>query len=156
MPQPPEGHGLVRVVAERRPGRPRDRRGRGVRGVLWLPGPLSPRAAELLPTRRDEFDELVLSLVDRLSARLGHDLDDVVFGTEDVPPVSDDWTEPVPLGSHVRGTSDLPARVVLFRRPIDARAKTRPERVLLMHAQLVEQVSALLGRDPDDLGGLDE
>lgn len=127
-----------------------------MRGVMWLPGPLSPRAAELLPTRRDDFDDLVLSLVDRLSARLGHDLDDVEFGTEDVPALSDDWTEPVPLGSHVPGTSGSPARVVLFRRPIEARAKTRPERVLLVHAQLVDQVSALLGCDPDDLGGLDD
>jgi hypothetical protein len=86
---------------------------------------------------------------------LGGDLDHVEFGTEDVPPVSDDWTDPVPLGSHLPASSSAPARVVLFRRPIEARAKSRPERVRLVHAQLVAQVSALLGRDPDDVGGSD-
>jgi Zincin-like metallopeptidase len=124
---------------------------------MWLPGPLSPRAHELLSTRRDDFDELVLSLVDRLTGRLGAELADVEFGTEDVPQVADDWTEPVPLGSLLPATRDTAARIVIFRRPIEVRAKTRVERVLLVHQQLVHHVAELLGRDPaelDRLGGL--
>lgn len=123
---------------------------------MWLPGPLNPRVDELLPTRRDRFDELVLSLVDRLAGRLGEDLADVEFGTEDVPHVADDWAEPVPLGSVLRATPNSPARIVLFRRPIEVRAKTRPERVLLVHEQLVVHVAELLGRDPSELDGLDD
>lgn len=124
-------------------------------GPIWLPGPLSPRADELLPTRRDEFDELVLSLVDRLVGRLGEQLSDVEFGTEDVPHVADEWREPVPLGSVLRATADSPARIVIFRRPIEVRVKTRVERVVLVHEQLIASVAELLGRDPAEFDGLD-
>jgi Zincin-like metallopeptidase len=128
-----------------------------VRGPLWLPGPLSPQAAQLRPTRRDQFDEIVLFEVDRLTGRVGNALGSVEFGTEDVPHLTDDWTAPVPLGSLVparQSTTSRPgtsARIVLFRRPIEMRAKTPAERSLLVHAQLVEHVAAYLGCDPADL-----
>jgi hypothetical protein len=124
---------------------------------LWLSGPLSPRATELRPTRRDEFDELVLSEVERLTTRVGDPLGSVEFGTEDLPQLSDEWTGPVPLGSLVparTGTSSrpgTPARIVIFRRPVETRAKTTPERSLLVRAQLVEYVAAFLGCDPADI-----
>jgi hypothetical protein len=126
-----------------------------VRGPIWLPGPLSPRAEELLSTRREEFDGLVSSLVDRIADRLDGELTEVEFGTENVPHVADDWTEPVPLGSVLPATSDSPARIVVFRRPIEVRAKTRAERLLLVHQQLVASVAELLGRDPAEFDGLD-
>jgi Zincin-like metallopeptidase len=139
------------VVTAPRLGSTRDLRGRGLRGPVWLTGPLSPRAAELRPTRREVFDELVLSAVDRLTARVGDALASVEFGSEDVPALSDDWTEPVPLGSLVPASADRPVRIVVFRRPVEMRAKSPAERSLLVHTQLTEHVAALLGCDPADL-----
>ncbi len=140
-------------VTPTRTGSARDRRGRGVRGPLALPGPLSERAPTLGRDRATEFDELVLSLVERLSVRWGAELRDVVFGTEDVPQIPDNWVdEPVPLGSLVRGaTSSEPARIVLFRRPIELRAVTRLERAALVNEVLVEHIADLLGREPEDI-----
>lgn len=134
-----------------RSGSTRDRHGRGQRGLVWLPGPLSPRAAELLPTKRDEFDDLVLALVDRLTERLGDELGAVEFGTEDVPSLSSDWTEPVPMASLLPPGPDRPARIVVFRRPVEVRARSSMERASLVHEQLLQHVGALLGRDPAEL-----
>ncbi len=104
------------------------------------------------PTRRDDFDELVLSLVERLSARWRAELAEVEFGTEDVPQIPLDWTdEPVPFGSLVRAAGRAPTRVVLFRRPIELRAKTRLERTALVNEVLVEHIADFLGRDPSEI-----
>lgn len=135
----------------RRAGSCRERRGRQLRGPLCLPGPLTPRAALLRPTRRDEFDDLVVALVERLTSRLSGELDGVEFGTEDAPHIDDDWTEPVPASSLTPPDARTPARIVVFRRPIELHARSRAERIALVHEQLVEQVAALLGRDPAEL-----
>ncbi len=139
-------------VVGKRGGPARERRGRGVRGPLTLPGPLSPRGTTPRPTRRDDFDELVLSLVERLSRRWQAEWGDVEFGTEDVPQLPEDWTdEPVPFGSLVRGSGATPHRIVLFRRPIELRATSRLERAALVNEVLVEHVADLLGRDPAEI-----
>jgi len=123
-----------------------------VRGPLTLPGPLNPAGSVARPTRRDDFDELVLSLVDRISPRWRTELGDVEFGTEDVPVLPDDWgQEPVPFGALTRGRAGQPARIVLFRRPIELRAKTRFEKTVLVNEVLVEHIADLLGRDPADI-----
>ena len=104
------------------------------------------------PTRRVEFDELVLSLVDRLTERWESQLGDVEFGTEEVPQVPEVWhDEPVPFGSLVAARDGKPARIVLFRKPIELRAPTRAERTALTHEVLVEHIAALLGRDPGEI-----
>ena len=139
-------------VVGSREGPPRDRRGRGLRGPLALPGPLSPRSPAVRPTPRDEFDDLVLSLVERLSSRWKTELAQVEFGTEDVPQLPDDWTdEPVPFGSLIRGGPSGPHRIVLFRRPIELRATSRLDRAALVNEVLVEHIADLLGRDPSDI-----
>jgi Zincin-like metallopeptidase len=99
----------------------------------------------------------VLSEVDRLTTRVGDPLASVEFGTEDVPQLSDEWTGPAPLGSLVAarpGTPSrpgTPTRIVVFRRPVEMRAKTTTERSLLVHAELLEHVAAFLGCDPADI-----
>lgn len=94
----------------------------------------------------------MLSLVDRLSARWTRELGDVEFGTEDVPQLPHDWApEPVPFGSLTRGRGSEPARIVLFRRPIELRATTRYERSALINEVLVEHIADLLGRDPSEI-----
>lgn len=129
----------------------RDRHGRGPRGPLVLPGPLSRRAASRR-TRREEFDDLVVAAVERLVGRWEHELDDVEFGTEDVPGLPDAWgDQAVPLASLVPARQGTPARIVLFRRPIELRSRGRAERADLVQEVLVEQVAELLGRDPDEI-----
>jgi hypothetical protein len=94
----------------------------------------------------------VLSLVDRLASRWEHELDDVEFGTEDVPQLPPTWSDDaVPFASLLRETSQSPARIVLFRRPIEMRARTRPERTALVNEVLVEHIAELLGRDPTEI-----
>ncbi|MGH3448622.1 MAG: metallopeptidase family protein [Nocardioidaceae bacterium] len=135
-----------------RPGRTRERHGRGVRGPLSLPGPLTPRAPQARPSRRQEFDEMVVSLVDRLLVRWGAELGDVEFGTEDVPQIPHDWVdEPVPFGALNREGLGLPARIVVFRRPVELRAPTRLEQVALVNEVLVEHIAELLGRDVEEI-----
>lgn len=148
----PAGTGAVLPVVAKRSTTGRERRGRGMRGPLALPGPLNPRGSAARPTKREDFDELVLSLVDRLSARWRQELGDVEFGTEDIPQLPDDWgEEPVPFGSLNRGRSGEPARIVVFRRPIELRAKTRYEQTALANEVLVEHIADLLGRDPAEI-----
>ena len=104
------------------------------------------------PSRRAEFDELVLSLVDRLTRRWEPELGDVEFGTEEVPQVPESWgDEPLPFGSLVRPADGKPARIVLFRKPIELRASSRAERTALASEVLVEHIAALLGRDPGEI-----
>jgi hypothetical protein len=115
-----------------------------------LPGPLSSGWTAESP--RDEFDDLVLQHVERLVQRWPGELTDVEFGTEDVPALPDDWgDEPAPLGAVTPPRPDAPARVVVFRRPVELRAKTSGEQSALVHEILVEHVAELLGRDPEDI-----
>jgi hypothetical protein len=116
-----------------------------------LPGPLSRRSGSR-PTQREEFDDLVLAAIERLAGRWEHELDDVEFGTEDVPSLPETWgDEAVPLASLVRARPGSPGRIVLFRRPIELRARGRADRAALVHEVLVEQVAELLGRDPEEI-----
>jgi hypothetical protein len=66
--------------------------------------------------------------------------------------VPDDWSaDTVPLATLVRGTSTSPTRLVLFRRPIELRAETRSDLSAMVLTVLVEQVSELLGRPPEEI-----
>jgi predicted Zn-dependent protease with MMP-like domain len=140
------------AVPPRRSGRTRDRRGRGRRGPLALPGPLTESGCPLARSRAERFDELVLAAVDRIEGRWQDQLLAVEFGVEDTPPVDDSWAgRPVPLGALVLGTGAEPPRIVLFRRPVELRAESTDELAALVHDVLVEQVAELLGRSPEDV-----
>lgn len=144
---------VLRLQAQpRRHGSARERRGRGPRGPLVLPSPLTPEPPRALPSRRDKFDALVLSFVERLTDRWADELGPVQFGTEDIPQLPDDWTETsVPFGSLVPASATSPARIVLFRRPIELRASAPLERAALVHEVLVEYVAELLGREASEI-----
>jgi hypothetical protein len=119
---------------------------------MVLPGPLNPHGRAKPLTPRDEFDELVLTLVAALTARWPVELADVEFATEDLPPPPDDWSDSAGTFSClIRSQGHTPARVVVFRRPVELRAKTRLERLALVNEVLLEHVADLLGRDPQDL-----
>lgn len=135
-----------------RPGAVRDRRGRGMRGPAVLPGPLSPGGVPRTRPPKQVFDEIVLSVVRRLEERWHDELGLIEFAVEETPLVPDDWTaDTVPLASLLRGSGATPTRLVLFRRPIELRCETRSDLVALVLTVLVEQVSELLGRSPEDI-----
>lgn len=127
----------------------RDRHGRGQRGATVLPGPLSPAGTSYPASAARRFDELVLSLVRPLQERWADGLRGVEFGVEETPLLPADW-EPVdlPLATVVPATPATPARIVLFRRPIEQRTSGRAEMSAMVLAVLVEQVAELLDREP--------
>lgn len=148
----------------RRPPRPvhRDRRGRGLRGRLV------PAGVPLARSRAEQFDELVLDAVDQLGDRWVSQLEGVDFAVEDVPPVPGpgEPTPPptveevldsdgVPLSRLLpeRRAADrrVPARIVVYRRPLEARAADRLDLADLVFDVVVEQVATLLGVDRDDI-----
>jgi predicted Zn-dependent protease with MMP-like domain len=136
----------------RRAGKRRDRRGRGVRGPAVLPGPLTPAGVPATRSRRDDFDAIVLTVVHRIEERWHRELGLVEFAVEETPMVPDDWAAAtVPLASLVRGAGGTPTRLVLFRRPIELRCETRADLSALVLTVLVEQVSELLGRQPEEI-----
>lgn len=44
-----------------------------------------------------------------------------------------------------------PAQIVVYRRPVEIRTKSRDERALLVHEVVVEQVAELLGLSPESV-----
>jgi hypothetical protein len=103
-------------------------------------------------SRSEQFDDIVLSVVHRLEDRWHAELGLVEFAVEETPLVPDDWeASTVPLASLVRGTGGAPTRLVLFRRPIELRCESRADLTALVLTVLVEQVSELLGREPEEI-----
>jgi predicted Zn-dependent protease with MMP-like domain len=152
----------------------RDRRGRGLRGRL-VPSTVSVAGRDirvpLSQTRGERFDDLVLDAVEHLEERWGKRLEGVEFAVEDVPLVPEPGEEllhdedvladetaggAVPLGRLLPPAVDAkgeatPARIVVYRRPLEARAVDRLDLADLVHDVVVDQVARLLGMDPDEL-----
>ncbi|HEV2887339.1 MAG TPA: metallopeptidase family protein [Jatrophihabitans sp.] len=143
----------------RRPGRRRDRHGRGLRGML------APRPVPIAHSRGDAFDAMVLHAVDHLQPRLAEQLAQVEFAVEDVPDVSHrgpadfDFDEDilddnaVPLSRLYRnGVAGISAPViVVYRRPLESRAAQSEDLADLVHDVVVEQLARLLGRSTDEI-----
>lgn len=104
-------------------------------------------------SRRERFDDLVLDAAARLERHLGERHADVQFAVEDVPP-SDPapWESAVvPLGRLFPPQGRDPARVVVYRRPVESRAQDARDLTVIVNDVVVEQVAALLGVSPSDL-----
>ncbi|MEY7977746.1 metallopeptidase family protein [Streptomyces pilosus] len=127
--------------------RRRDRHGRGMRG------PVAPPQVPLAASRAETFADLVQDSVERLERRWPQ-LADIDFLVLDVPRAADSGTDgwsdqAVPLGGTVTARDGRPARVVVYRRPVEIRSKGRDERAALVHEVVVEQVADLLGLTPE-------
>lgn len=104
------------------------------------------------PTRRERFDDLVLTVVTEVEERWEQQLGLVEYAVEDTPMLPDDWdADTVPLSSLVRGSGTTPTRIVLFRKPIEQRSSGREELEALVLTVVVEQVAELLGIDAEDV-----
>lgn len=141
----PAGGGSERPRG-RRPRR-RDRRGRGLRG------PLLPSTLPASRSRAERFDALVLDAVDRLGTAYREQVDAIELAVEDVPPADPSPWEAgeVPLGRFFPGQRGLPARVVVYRRPVETRAVDDAELADLVRQVVIEQVAHALGVDPERL-----
>ncbi|WP_431982912.1 metallopeptidase family protein [Streptomyces qinglanensis] len=133
--------------ADSRPRR-RDRHGRGMRG------PVAPPQVPLAISRAEAFDDLVRDSVTRLE-RHWPQLAGVEFAVQEVPRSDNgevrDGDEAVPLGRIAEGNGEHPDRVIVFRRPVEIRSRSRDERALLVHEVVVEQVAELLGLEPESV-----
>lgn len=136
------------------------RRGRGIRG------PLFPQGLPAWRSRAEKFDVLVLGAFTPIDARWHDRLVKLDIAVDEVPkirardPDTVNWPDevvadgPVPLSRLVpagidrRGAATR-ARIVLFRRPLELRAKDPEDLTDLVHDVLVHQVATYLGVDPE-------
>ncbi|MGH3382703.1 MAG: metallopeptidase family protein [Actinoallomurus sp.] len=128
--------------------RRRDRRGRGMRG------PLAPAEAPISRTRAERFDELVRDEAHRLEQRWSRQLAGVEFAVEEVPPIEPQvfGVEAVPLSRLIPATDGRPPRIIVYRRPIEARGgEDERDRARLVRDVVVEQVADLLGLAPESI-----
>jgi predicted Zn-dependent protease with MMP-like domain len=158
------GVSTTRGFRERHRRRPnRDRHGRGLRGSLY------PSTLPAASTRAERFDALVLGALEPIEARWRSELTELDIAVDDVPDVPGtertqvapdgllaDAGVPlarlVPPGVDRRG-QPTKARIVLFRRPLEARARDGADLADLVHHVLVEQVATYLNLDPGVIEG---
>jgi predicted Zn-dependent protease with MMP-like domain len=127
-----------------------------------------PVTVPVFKNRAERFDEMVLEALEPLEERWGDELTELDLAVDMVPEISatnpDETTWPpevvedlgVPLAQLVPAGVDrrgLPtrARIVLYRRPIEARSRDGVDLVDLLHEVLIEQIAFYLGVEPDSL-----
>jgi predicted Zn-dependent protease with MMP-like domain len=108
-----------------------------------LPGALS---------RSDRFDEYTRAALRRLQQRWERRLGRLQVAVEPVPPSDGpSWENSVPLARSFPAADGLPDRIILYRRPIEARAIDSRDLGLLILDVLVEQLSHLWRMPPEDV-----
>lgn len=122
-------------------------------------GPLLPGQAPLARTRAERFDDLVLDAVELLDKRWARELASVDFAVEEVPPVdpagvptdADTTDAHVPMSRIVSPPNGARARVVIYRRPLETRARRHDELGSLVYRVVVEELANLLGLEPEQI-----
>jgi predicted Zn-dependent protease with MMP-like domain len=150
--------------SRRRSPRRRDRRGRGLRGLIY------PTSTPASRTRAEKFDALVLEALEPIELRWGSELSELDLAVDEVPEVDETSPEDVVWGQGVLADVGVPlarlvpagvdpdglpsrARIVLYRRPLEARARGGEDLADLLHEVLVEQVAEYLNIEPDAVDG---
>lgn len=126
-------------------------------------GGLAPLGVPLHRSRSEAFDDLVLDAVDELEEHWAAELAAVEFAVEDVPQRGQmDHAEfdtdaivdrGIPLGRLYRdGIGSITQPVVMvYRRPIEARALDRDDCADLVFMVVAELAAQLLGKDVDEI-----
>ncbi|WP_420714130.1 metallopeptidase family protein [Gordonia sp. SL306] len=140
----------------------RDRRGRGLRS------PLLPQSVPAFASRADSFDVIALEAFAEIDANWHDQLAGLDIAVDDIPrmlphdPDSIQWPDEVtadgavplarliPAGLDVRGQPTR-AQIILFRRPLEIRARRGADLLELVHEVLVQQVATHLGVDEDTI-----
>jgi hypothetical protein len=124
----------------------RDRHGRGIRGPALQSSPLAPGGVPAARTRGERFDDVALRVMRAVVRRWTAELGDVELAVEEVPVLPVGWSDStVPLSAFVARSAAAPARLVLFRRPLEHRAEGPAELEGLLLTVVVEQVADVLG-----------
>jgi len=112
-----------------------------------------PTSMPAYRSRAQRFDDLVLDAVERIERRWSRQLEGTEFAVEDVPPSNPaPWEHGgVPLGRYFPADAGEPARIVIYRRPVEARATDALDRADLVREVVVEQVAHMIGRAPDEI-----
>ena len=128
-------------------------------------GPLLPPTVPGWRSRAERFDMAVLEVYEPIERRWQDRLTTLDVAVDEIPrlsprdPESVQWPPEVvadgpialarliPAGVDVRGNATR-ARIVLFRKPIERRAKDIAELAELLHEVLVAQVATYLGVEP--------
>ncbi|MGC3994111.1 MAG: metallopeptidase family protein [Propionicimonas sp.] len=134
--------------------RRRERHGRGVRGPLAAPNPLTGAPVPLRQRARgaDFFADCLRASVARTARTCPRALVGIDIGYEEVPGNLEAWRSVrVPLAAAVPARPGQNGQVVLFRRPLEHRAASRAELRRLVHRALLEQLSALTGIGVEEL-----
>ena len=122
-------------------------------------GGIAPRGVPINRTHSELFDDLVLDAVEELEEHLAGELAEVQFAVEEVPPdpagAGSDFDPDtiadrgIPLARLYReGVAELRRPViVVYRRPVEARAADREARSDLIFSIVAELVAEFLGHD---------
>lgn len=104
-----------------------------------------------MTSRSRSFDDAVLRSVERLESRWSESVEHIEIGVEEVPPSDpSSWEDSVPLGRAFPAEGRHRARMVIYRLPIQTRARDTAERDALVEHVVATQLAALLGRDLDE------
>lgn len=116
-------------------------------------------------SRSERFDALVIEALEPIETRWREELTKLDVAVDDVPDVRgtvpedgvlNDGDVPlsrlVPAGLDRKGLPTRP-RIVVYRRPLEARAKDPVELAEMVHEVLVVQIAAYLGVDPEVVEG---
>lgn len=125
----------------------RNSHGRGIRRPTF--GTRLPRYR----TRCRVFDDLVAAQIRRLNVGWPDLVKPVQFAVEDVPPSDPtpwDGTSGLYSRSFPAGRG-LPARIVLYRMPIQNKTRDRMDLELIIRDELVLQLAELYGRSPEQI-----
>ncbi len=138
---------------------------RGSRRGREMRGPLLPPTVPGWRSRAERFDMAVLEAYEPIERRWHERVATLDVAVDEIPrispkdPDSVQWPPEVvadgavalarliPAGVDVRGNATR-ARIVLFRKPIERRAKDTVELTELLHELLVAQVATFLGVEP--------
>jgi predicted Zn-dependent protease with MMP-like domain len=120
-----------------------------------------PPGVPLYRTRSQQFDDMVLDAVARLESRWEAELTGVEFAVQEVPEASEllDDAGPLALARTVPGSREpgdpaqpaSPSRIVVYRRPLMARAENDAELSDLVFDIIVEEFAGVLGLDPESV-----
>lgn len=107
----------------------------------------------LYRTPSGNFDSIVASTVVHIKRIKPHLLENVECAVEDVPP-SDPltWEEnTVLLSQSFQAGHGIPARIALYRKPIEFRSRDRFELAELIRQEIIRQLANLHGINPEDI-----
>ena len=99
-------------------------------------------------TRSGAFDDMVAAQIRRLNGAWPQLVKPVQFAVEDVPP----WEpEPSFASQCFPASHGIPARIVLYRMPIQSKSRSRMDLELAIRDEVVLRLAELYGRRPDEI-----